>query len=98
MPRIRVALLGDNTPENPLRAALPTYSTVWRDVDKRIAIVDVPDNVWPLLKHELPSAVVNHPDYGEVITAIDAQYRIAAAMRFDKKYREHVGEFSLDVV
>ena len=44
--RIKVRLIGSGTPEDPYRVPLPTYTIVEIDYKRKIAVVEVPDELF----------------------------------------------------
>lgn len=97
MKRVRCVLIGSGVVDDPFRVKLPRYTMVDVDYAAKVAIVDVPDDCYPPAPEGKAETKTNDPKYGQVITKVDVAHAIDAAQFFDKKYREHIGEFGLDV-
>jgi hypothetical protein len=96
--RIKVKTVGTGAVNDPWRVAVPTYSMVHIDHDKREAIVEIPDEVHGLtaddLAHEKQADHETGPYYAQLCTGCLRKVH----RHFDKRYAEHAGEFRIALV
>lgn len=97
--RMHLNTIGQGVPGDPIRVNLPTYALLEVPDDKKgTAYVEVPDDCLPKVtdKHDLKKKT--HPVHGDVVVDANDQYVSDVLAHFDGRYREHAGEYSLDLV
>jgi hypothetical protein len=95
---LRVRLLGSGQAGDPYRVALPTYQLLHGNISRGWALVLVPSDVHGLTTDQLAHEPVEQTTAGLAYPELCADCQATVLAVWDDRYREHRGEYALELV
>ena len=97
--KFHVRLIGEGTDKSPFRVPLPTYTMIEPpDEQNKCVLVEVPDSVLPDISFDHDLEAADTETVKGVIHKANPEYVGAVEEHLDNVYREHKGEYSLELV
>jgi len=94
----KLKLVGDGTEEHPYRVNLPTYQTLFYNVEEGYALVVIPDDIHGLTDDDLKASGGKQTSRGHYVEALSPKALEKMHAHFDKHYVEHKGKFRVENV